>query len=109
MTEPYVAWPDMSTEQISAAYNNSAAVGNFPQILARFQAQSQAFYAEHPEVRRIHYGSRERQCLDWVGATGSAATAPLFIFIHGGYWEQVTQDTSTLENPAILDQLGETY
>jgi acetyl esterase/lipase len=92
MTEPQVAWPDMSTEQISAAYNNSAAVGNFPQILSRFQAQSLAFYAKHPELRRVHYGSHERQCLDWVGAAGTAANAPLFLFIHGGYWQYCAKE-----------------
>lgn len=74
-----------------AAYSNSGAVGNFPDIMARFQARSAAFYSTHDCQRGLCYGPGERQRFDWMAAAGTQP-APVFIFIHGGYWQYCAKE-----------------
>lgn len=82
---------DLTQAQRDAAYSNSGAVGNFPEIMARFQAHSQAFYAAHNCQRGLRYGPGERQLFDWIPARVTGP-APVFIFIHGGYWQYCVKE-----------------
>lgn len=82
----------LTQAQRDAAYSNSGAVGNFPDIMARFQARSAAFYGTHNCQRGLRYGPGERQRYDWIAAVGAQPSAPLFIFIHGGYWQYCAKE-----------------
>jgi arylformamidase len=76
----------MTRAELDAAYNNSEAVADSPQWLARWREAS-ARVRSRPDARLdIAYGERPRARLDYFpsGTVGPA----LFLFIHGGYWQR---------------------
>ncbi|KAF1029139.1 MAG: hypothetical protein GAK40_00638 [Burkholderia plantarii] len=80
----------MTRAELDAAYDNTQAVPDFPSIYADFQSRSAAFYPRHDGRRDLHYGPAPRQRYDWL--PGGQADAPVFVFIHGGYWQGCTKD-----------------
>ncbi|MGE7990840.1 alpha/beta hydrolase [Pseudomonas sp. NPDC089554] len=70
---------------LDQAYNNVAAAGNFPAIMARFRQRSADTYAAHRWQRDVRCGPAPRERIDWCGQ--GRAGAPTFLFIHGGYWQ----------------------
>ncbi|HZQ60032.1 MAG TPA: alpha/beta hydrolase [Casimicrobiaceae bacterium] len=94
-----VLYRGMSRAALDAAYNNRAAVPRYEAIVAQRRQRS-------AEVRRntagrldLRYGERARQRLDFFPA--SNANAPVFAYIHGGYWQSTEKESSTylIEGP----------
>ena len=81
----------MDRAALDAAYNNSAAVADSPQWLARWRARSAVVRAGHGARLDVAYGARARARFDYFPA--GAARAPLFVFIHGGYWQRNEKET----------------
>jgi arylformamidase len=81
----------MDRAALDAAYNNSAAVADSPQWLARWRARSAAIRAEPGARLDVAYGAMPRAKLDYFPA--GPARAPLFVFIHGGYWQRNEKET----------------
>ncbi len=79
-------WGAMSRAARDAAYNNSAAVANSPELNAARAADSAAFRAAHPRHLDLRYGPRERNTWDLFPAADPQA--PCLVFIHGGYWQR---------------------
>lgn len=75
------------------AYNNTKADPDWAATYARLQAESAALYTHVDAVRDVAYGLRPRQRFDWIGC---GAGTPLFIFIHGGYWQKCTKEDFAL-------------
>lgn len=75
----------MDRAALDAALNNAAAVRNSAQIVAQWQARSDHVRAKHPDGLDLRYGPAERSRIDLFEA--GKKDAPLFIFIHGGYWQ----------------------
>jgi arylformamidase len=82
----------MDRATLDAAYNNSAAVADSPQWLARWRERSAVLRGAASQARLldISYGARPRARLDYF--TAGRAQAPLFVFIHGGYWQRNDKD-----------------
>jgi arylformamidase len=82
----------MDRATLDAAYNNSAAVADSPQFLARWRERSAELRAAASQARLLDlpYGKRPRARLDYFPA--GRAQAPLFVFIHGGYWQRNDKD-----------------
>ena len=74
----------MSRAALDAAYNNGAAVKNSAEIVAGWQQRSDAFRKKHGASLDLRYGDAERNRIDLYEASPGA---PLFAFIHGGYWQ----------------------
>jgi arylformamidase len=81
----------MDRATLDAAYNNSAAVADSPQWLARWREKSAAVRASSGAKLDIAYGSRARARFDYLPS--GATHAPLFVFIHGGYWQRNEKET----------------
>jgi arylformamidase len=82
----------MDRAGLDAAYNNSEAVAESPQWLARWRARSAVLRGEASQASLLDlsYGSRPRARLDYFRA--GARKPPLFVFIHGGYWQRNDKD-----------------
>src|SRR5215468_7527096 len=80
----------MDRTALDAAYNNSAAVADSQDWVARWRARSAAIRAEPNAVLDVRYGRQPRAKLDYF-PTGPKR-APLFAFIHGGYWQRNDKD-----------------
>ena len=76
----------MSRAELDAAYNNSAHVADSAAKLADWSERSARLREKHPRLLDLAYGERPRNRIDIFpcGATG----APLFVFVHGGYWQR---------------------
>jgi arylformamidase len=85
MTSP-VIYRGMDRAALDAAYNNSAAVADSQEWVARWRARSAVIRAEPNARLDIVYGARPRAKLDYFPA--GPARGPLFVFIHGGYWQR---------------------
>ena len=80
----------MSRAERDAAYNNSAAVSDSAQYVARWTTASAALRAAHPKFIDIPYASKERTKWDLFPAAD--ASAPCLVHIHGGYWQRNSRE-----------------
>jgi arylformamidase len=94
MTRPDPAWLD-------AQYNNRARVAEAPSILERWANASALARAQSDCVLDIAYGSAASETLD-VFRT-ERADAPVFVFIHGGYWRALDKRDHSFVAPALVD------
>ena len=80
----------MNRAELDAAYNNGAAVSDSTTWTESWRERS-AQAQQKPGVRLdIPYADGERTKFDYFPA--GAAKAPLFAFIHGGYWVRNSRD-----------------
>jgi arylformamidase len=76
----------MDQAALDAAYNNSAAVADSSEWLADWRMRSRASRAIAGVQLDVPYGKKERTRFDYFPC--GARDAPLFVFIHGGYWQR---------------------
>lgn len=80
----------MTRAALDAAYNNSAAVADSERWLERWRRRSDEVRGAPGARLDIAYGAKERMRFDYFpsGRPG----APLFVFLHGGYWQRNSKD-----------------
>lgn len=77
----------MTAIDFEKEYDNRGLVPEFPELFAKRDAASNAYRAASPRAELgIKYGPSPRQYIDFFPAQNDA-TAPLALFIHGGYWK----------------------
>lgn len=81
----------MDRAALDAAYNNSAAVADSADRVQRWRERSAVIRARPDARLDVAYGPAPRMRLDYFpcGTTG----APVFVFIHGGYWQRNEKET----------------
>src|SRR4051812_21793923 len=62
-------------------------------VYARFASASAALRARWTGFRTIAYGDSPRQAIDFFPAPSPVDRAPLFVFVHGGYWRALERST----------------
>ena len=84
-----------------AEYNNRARVPEHPEIFARWAREGEDYRARAMQERRaelgLMYGSSLRQFID-LFAPRPEVTAPLAMFVHGGYWRSL--------DPSLFSQMA---
>jgi arylformamidase len=80
----------MDRAALDAAYNNGAAVADSPDWLTRWRERSAAVRSSPQARLDIPFGSRPRARFDYFPA--GETRPPLFVFIHGGYWQRNDKD-----------------
>jgi arylformamidase len=70
-----------------AEYNNRRRVPEYPEIAERWALLANAYRLAGDAEMDQPYGTRERQRYDLFHAADKA-TAPLVVYIHGGYWQR---------------------
>jgi arylformamidase len=80
----------MDQKTLDDAYSNTKADPDWGATYARLQAESARLYGEFPGDRDLAYGRKPRQRFDYIPC--GSLNAPLFIFIHGGYWQKCTKE-----------------
>jgi arylformamidase len=83
-----LASPD--PDWLDSQYNNRLRVPEFPAILARWQARSEAALKTPGLHLDLAYGSGASDKLD-IYPTADAKPAPVAVFIHGGYWRSLSK------------------
>ena len=90
MTPEPLVWGNFTREALDAAYNNTAAVAHSAETLANLTALSAVTRQNHAAGVNLAYGAGERQKVDLFSC--GKPDAPLFVFIHGGYWQRNSKD-----------------
>jgi arylformamidase len=85
-------WRDMDATELARQYNARGTVPDVDPILKDYQDASAAMY-KLPHVRDIAYGPHPDERLDLFPVPGRPG-APLFVFIHGGYWRALQKEDS---------------
>lgn len=80
----------MNRAALDAAYNNSAAVADSDRWLEQWRRRSEEVRAAPGARLDIAYGPKERNRFDYFPA--GRPGAPLFVFLHGGYWQRNAKD-----------------
>lgn len=86
-----IVWNGMTRAELDKAYDNTNAVADSGQRREGWIARSDAFRKRHNEGLDLAYGPRPRNKLDLFRC--GKAGAPLFAFIHGGYWQRNAKET----------------
>lgn len=86
MDENKAVYRGLTRAQLDAAYNNGRAVSDSPAWFEKWRARSRAVRAESEARLDVRYGPQPRQSLDYFPA--GTERPPLFVFIHGGYWQR---------------------
>lgn len=101
VTPPEAAvWRGMSRPELDAAYDNTKAVRQSSAFLADWASRSLKLRASQPELIDLAYGRRDRNRID-IFRSG-AENAPLFVFIHGGYWQRNSKEVFSCMAEGLL-------
>jgi arylformamidase len=88
-------WRNMTDAARSKAYSPSSALpeGELEQQIRRYIDKSNAAYAAFPNTRTISYGDEASNTIDIV-TPAPDKPVPLLVFLHGGYWQQLSKKES---------------
>lgn len=85
-----IVWRGMTRAELDKAYDNTNAVADSGARRDGWIERSERFRALHAEELDLAYGPRPRNKLDLYRC--GSAKAPLFAFIHGGYWQRNSKE-----------------
>lgn len=89
---------------LDRVYNNRALVPDHAEFLARWTTESEQVRAIEPCTLDLPYGNGPRETLDIFPATGDAkarTSAPVLVFIHGGYWRSLDKSGHSFIAPSF--------
>ncbi|MEN5084463.1 alpha/beta hydrolase [Bosea sp. TWI1241] len=95
-------WRGMSRAELDIGYDNAGHVADSAARLAAWSRRSAALRAAEPALLDRAYGPRARNRID-IFRCGRAG-APLFVFVHGGYWQRNSKEVFSCmaEGPLAL-------
>lgn len=92
-----LAWTDLSDDNREQQYSPSSCLpnGDYEPFVAAYRERSDRVWAElqgRPDVSTftVRYGSLDQQTIDVVVPLSEAAP-PILVFIHGGYWQELSR------------------
>lgn len=100
----HASTPHPDQQYYDRQYNARASVQDAGVLIARYSQESQAAFALRGAIRNIAYSTRQTDVLDiYLPQTPSTSAqgAPVFIFIHGGYWRALSKNDSAFMAPAL--------
>ena len=89
----------LSPVQLDAMYNNRALVPEFASYFERWADTSKVALTNHPHTLDIAYGRQPGEKLDIF--PGASKSAPVMVFIHGGYWRSLDKSDHSFVAPAF--------
>ena len=97
------AWQALTHDELERQYNARATVADVGVFLAQYRSASDAARAQCPDVRTLAYGDHPDEVLDIFPVPGQAL-APVFVFVHGGYWRALGREDSSFMATALRRQ-----
>jgi arylformamidase len=88
-------------EELDQEYSPRSMIGgDLTPYVESYAALSAQYRAQMEVIGNLSYGEGRDQVLDFFPAKG--AGAPLHVFIHGGYWQALSQRESAMMAPALV-------
>lgn len=88
-------------EQRTRMYNARASVPDFEACVREYAELAAVARQQCAAVLDLHYGMGVAERLDIFLPVASRRPAPVFIFLHGGYWRSQTKEDAPLMAPAF--------
>lgn len=89
-------------DELEREYSPSSMIGgDLTPYLDSYTALSAQHRARMDVKENVAYGESPAQVLDFFPAKG--AGAPLHVFVHGGYWQALSQRESAMMAPALIE------
>jgi arylformamidase len=93
--------PSLDAASREREYSPSSVIGgNYAPFIAEYVARSAAAHASVPATRDLRYGPGAGATLDYFPAAPSDGRAGLLVYIHGGYWQELSAAASAFLAPA---------
>ncbi|HEY0836224.1 MAG TPA: alpha/beta hydrolase [Azospirillum sp.] len=93
MASEQAVYNGMTAAELEHEYNFRARIPEHTDFIARWGADSAGMRARLRGHLNLAYGPHPRQRIDLFPAgEGAPQGAPLFVFIHGGYWRGLSKD-----------------
>lgn len=90
---------DRATREIE--YSPSSAIGgNYAPFVAEYSSRSAQALVTMMVRRDLRYGAAPRAMLDYFPAEPASHPAGLLVYIHGGYWQELSKNESAFLAPA---------
>lgn len=91
---------EISREELEREYSPSSCVENYLELIDSYRTRSQRSEAECDFVKDLQYGDNADELLDLCLPTQK--NAPLVVFIHGGYWQELSKNESTFAGAELV-------
>lgn len=85
-------------------YNARASVADFALEAQKYDHYSKQARAENVGIYNLHYGPGLDERLDIFPVLAEQSPAPVFVFIHGGYWRAQSKESACLMATALNKQ-----
>jgi len=99
------AWRNMDATELARQYSPRGTVPDVDPFLDDYRSASTPMY-ELPHLHDVRYGPHEEERLDLftVAPVAGKPAAPLFVFIHGGYWRALAKEDSVFMAKSFVDR-----
>ncbi|MBC8363796.1 MAG: alpha/beta hydrolase [Actinobacteria bacterium] len=95
----------MITAEREVAYSPSSCIGgDYRPFMDEYRDRSAEARATVDSWQEHSYGPAPRQLLDLFLPVGTDEPPPLLVFIHGGYWQELSKEDSAFAAPAWVDR-----
>jgi arylformamidase len=101
-SEPFSAPALQALPEREREYSPSSAIGgNYQPFIQAYVDRSEAAHAQVACIKNLRYGAAERALIDYFPAPKNQHIKPgLLVFIHGGYWQELSKNESAFLAPA---------
>jgi len=94
------AWRSWPLAQREREYSPSSCAPSFATIIAEYASRSRQAERNLPCQKNLRWGDGPDEKFDFFPA--ASPNAPLLLFIHGGYWQELSKDDSLFAAPDCL-------
>ena len=88
-----MSWKKLDSAMLEQQYSPSSCVDDLETLLSAYASESTKSEASTAVIKDLMYGSQSDESLDYFPASNKKA--PLHVFIHGGYWQELSKNEST--------------
>jgi len=93
---------NMPPAELEAQYSPSSRVDDLAWFLAEYARRSEGARTDLSVRVGLRYGAGVRETLDYFPA--GQPNAPLHVYLHGGYWQELSKDESAFAAPGFIRQ-----
>lgn len=102
---PPTPWRDLDAAAREREYSPSSCIGgNYQPFVRAYAQKSGEARSRTPGRLGLAYGPKAAQRLDLFVPSGQAGLAPLLVFMHGGYWQELSKDDSSFAASHCVEQ-----
>lgn len=97
-----LGWENMSLEEREREYSPSSCIGGeYASFIDDYRRLSAVAHATHAPAS-YRYGPKATQTLDVFLPANASGRPALLVFIHGGYWQELSKDDSAFAAPHCM-------